>query len=230
MLECLLHALCVHPRSMESTHRKATITVSSIIYQVGPGGSPVFLYSTKGIGSDKIRKFQFPHFPAANSLQRTRRHHLLLDSINHIVYKGAIIDIVYDKYSYMLVKVGSLDLTAPDTTSSSGDENTALINEPSTYSSNPLLENHQNYSNLKNLTFLFDNERYYIHSIPSNRIFVKVLPKTGTPFVNENGERYYLSTVIGEIKIYRKHITSGKEIDEERFQAPQYVYKKGMNY
>ena len=80
---------------------------------------------------------------------------------------------------------------------------------------------------VRNLTYLCDGERIFIHAIPAGRIYYKIVLPELTPFI-EHGFRSFLNTTIGKIRFYFKDSISGEEIDDDRSKAPQYVEKKGM--
>lgn len=203
-------------------------------------GKPSFIYSTKGVGRDKVNKFELPSLSQWNEYEK--------DCFWNAMIQGLPLEIMYkkNKPNYQLIKVDAVNLTKPrkkqqaiQISSSSSDqdevdETSLLINEISTkLSINPMKSipvplNHTQ-PNYRNLTFLYRDERVYIHAIPVNRSFYKVDVPEGTPFIDSNGCRWLLSTYVGETKMYQKHDGTGKEVKDPNFRAPQYVEKKGMN-
>lgn len=212
--------------SKKKSFRNAVITVRRVDYDTITA-MPKFLYSTQGVGSEKVNKFIFP--PLSDVFDAWDKNQLAV--FRESTKQGRTVDIVFQKKTYLLLKIQNLQLTVTET-SSSGDETTHLINEPmKPLEIGPTGTNPFSRSNLHgdlNLTFIWCNERYFIHLIPLDRIYFK-LADDGTPFVNPAGFRYCLSTFVGDTKMYFKHETTGEEREDSRFQAPQYVHKQGMH-
>lgn len=70
----------------------------------------------------------------------------------------------------------------------------------------------------RSLTFLWEGRRMLIHAIPPNRIYYKV-----------GSEDLLMDTTPGKIRVYWHNEYTGKEANDQRFKAPQYVTIRSDN-
>jgi hypothetical protein len=74
------------------------------------------------------------------------------------------------------------------------------------------------------LGFLYKGTKIILHNIPKNVFYTKVKNRDGTPFVNEYGTRYLLSTYTNDVHAYWKYyISDSKIVIDENYKNPFYT-------